>query len=532
MRLSIPRARAARSRSIVLALACAAGARAGAQAPARPTPETTYGVHVFNDQNATGISPAQAEFCARRYAGTQKQTRADADRYRAVNPDFLVLHYRLGQGLGYRVTSAPCNPNGPMNQIIDGTWVQEWPGDSAVQERWFWHLNGQRVLQCQWGWYLADTDDAAWRRWWSERILAELAHNDDDGLFADSFLVPSFMGGFQPAPPSVDPAWESAWSRKMERFMDFMRGRFEGRYRFVPNVGTWVTTRDTTDFAHADGVMIEGFGWDVWEQYGLEAFTTQSDRLLALTAQDKIVIGQCESIWSPEARMYSLANYLLIQGRHTFLNFEIGQDPEWWPEYDVPIGAPLADPPASTAGLWDPAKGVYTRPFSNGHVYLNAGHTTRAFALDAVYHRALPVGGGELPWEGVPPTSWRVDTVPVSSLTLAPGGAAVVLIDPTPHELVPDVVFAGQQATLRVRNATPGSSQHFFVARGAGSTARPELGVTLGLSPPRLGAVRTADAQGDASWTFTLPASTSDGWLSFQAAETGSTTQVVRVHVH
>ncbi|MBI5361872.1 MAG: hypothetical protein HZA53_01755, partial [Planctomycetes bacterium] len=252
-------------------------ATAHAQGPLRPTPDTTRGIHVFNDQNATGLTAAQVDFCARRYAGTQKQTRADADRYRAVNPDFLVLHYRLGQGLGYRHTTAPCTPNGAMNQIIDGTWVQEWPGDGAVLERWFWHQNGARTLQCQWGWYLADLDDAAWRRWWSERVLRELAHDDADGVFADSFLVPNYMGGFNPSLPAVDPAFETAWSGKLASFMDFMRERLGGAYRFVPNVGTWVTTRDATDFAHADGVFIEGFGYDVWEQYGLEAFTTQTD---------------------------------------------------------------------------------------------------------------------------------------------------------------------------------------------------------------------------------------------------------------
>ena len=49
--------------------------------------------------------------------------------------------------------------------VIDGTWVQEWPGDSAVNESWFWHQNGLRTLQCQWGWYLTDLDNTAWRTW-------------------------------------------------------------------------------------------------------------------------------------------------------------------------------------------------------------------------------------------------------------------------------------------------------------------------------------------------------------------------------
>lgn len=502
------------------------------QTPARPTPDTSYGVHVFDDQLATGLTAEQVDFCVRHFAGTQKQTRSDADRYRAVNPDFLVLHYRLGMGLGYRHTSAPCTPDGPYGAIIDGTWVQEWPGDAAVQEGWFWHTAGARTLQCQWGWYLTDLDQVPWRRYWSNRVLAELEHNDADGVFADSFLVPNYMGGFSPQLPIVDAAFEQGWSARLERFMDFMRGRFAGRYRFVPNVGTWVTTRDITDFRHADGVFIEGFGYDVWQQYGLEAFTTQGDRLLGLVAQEKVVIVQCYATDTPAKRLHSLASYLLLKGKHSFLNFESGQAPTWWPEYDVALGAPLANAPLTTAGLFDAAKGVYTRDYTNGRVFLNAGSTTRSFSLGATSWRAQPAGGGDVPANGVLPASWRVDTSPVSALTLAPGEGAIVLADPAPYELSTAIVFAGASATLRVRNATPGAPQYFFLARGPGATVYTPLGVTLALPHPRLAAIRVADAQGEASWTFTLAPSTAGASLAFQAAEAGATTQVRRLRVH
>jgi hypothetical protein len=244
------------------------------------------------------------------------------------------------------------------------------------------------------------------------------------------------------------------------------------------------------------------------------------------------VIGQCYRIDSSSQRMHSLANYFLIKGRHTFLNFETGQSPEWWPEYDVPLGTPLADPPATTAGLFDPAKGVYVRGYSNGNVYLNAGATTRSFPLGATYQRAIPVGGGNVPSSGVLPSTWRVDYTSVNALTLAPGEGAVVIVDTTPYELVPDIVFAGQQATMRVRNATPGSLQTFFVSRQLGVTPWPALGVTLDVATPRLGGFAIANLQGDASWTFTMPSSNTGALLWMQAAELGHTTQVARIHVH
>jgi hypothetical protein len=230
--------------------------------------------------------------------------------------------------------------------------------------------------------------------------------------------------------------------------------------------------------------------------------------------------------------MHSLANYLLIKGQHTFLNFELDQSPEWWPEYDIPLGEPLADAPLTTLGLFDPVKGVYTRAYSNGQVFLNAGWTTRSFSLGATYQRALPVGGGYVPSNGVLPSGWRVDYSSVNALTLAPGEGAVVLVDPTPYELLPTIVFAGQQATIRVKNATPGSVQTFFASRHPGTTPWPALGVTLAVANPRVGGFAVADAQGNASWTFTLSPLVAGATLHVQAAEAGHTTQVERIHAH
>lgn len=77
----------------------------------REMPDTTSGIHVFNDQtNAHTVE--LVEFTALRYAGTQKQTRAQADALRALDPDFIVLHYRFGMGLGERATPGNCVPKG------------------------------------------------------------------------------------------------------------------------------------------------------------------------------------------------------------------------------------------------------------------------------------------------------------------------------------------------------------------------------------------------------------------------------------
>jgi hypothetical protein len=48
-------------------------------------------------------------------------TRTDAHRLRAVNPDFMILHYRLGLGLGHRAAEGDCQPTGDWLQILDGS---------------------------------------------------------------------------------------------------------------------------------------------------------------------------------------------------------------------------------------------------------------------------------------------------------------------------------------------------------------------------------------------------------------------------
>jgi hypothetical protein len=257
----------------------------------RPLPDTTYGVHVFDDQLQQGLTEAQLAFWTKRVAGTQKMMRSEADRLRAHDPGFFVLHYRLGMGLGYRSTSSGCNPDGGYLQIIDGTWVQEWPGETSVAASWFESAAGQRRLQCQHGWYLMDLDDPGWRTYWTESVIAQLEHNDADAVFADSLMVPTYLGGWSPALAPYDPAFEEAWARRIERFMRFVKRRFGGQYLLIPNAGWWVTSRDSTDFAIADGMFIEGFGRDVWATFGHEGWRIQADRVLGHAAADKVKQG-------------------------------------------------------------------------------------------------------------------------------------------------------------------------------------------------------------------------------------------------
>lgn len=408
----------------------------------RPWPDTADGIHVFNDQidGLGNLSEAQIRFAAARYVGTQKMTRPDADRLRSLDPGFLILHYRLGLGLGYRVAEGDCAPTGGLIQIVDGDrWVQEWPGDGVVRAPWFFPwADAPRVYFCDFGWYLMDVANADYREWWTGEVLRQLAANDDDALFADSVSVPSFFGAdhWRPPLPVIDDAFEAAWSRRIDDWLAHVKARFGDRYLLLPNAGSWVTTRDRTTYGAADGVMIEGFAmWAPGQRFDAGDWRLQMDRVLGLATRDKVVIAQAypRGDGSPadvDDRLFTLASYLLVKGRRSYLNLETSRRVEWWPEYDVDLGAYVDAPPARVDALLERADGVspglYVRRYARGIVVVNPFAQPQPLDLERTMWSAQPVGGGEVPASGRT-DGWRIVYDPVQRLDVGPGGAAVLL---------------------------------------------------------------------------------------------------------
>ena len=399
----------------------------------RPWPDTNTGIHVFNDQLAYGLSEAQTQFAATHYAGAQKLTRSQADQLRAISPGFIVLHYRLGEGLGYRSVTDGCRPDGDWLAIVDGDdWVQEWPGDEGASASWFFPWSGSdRVLDCDWGWYLMELGDPSWRAYWHGEVLRQVRANADDGVFMDSLSVPNSLGTFDPPLPPLDLTFESAWSTRIAAWLSWLQSQPLGAYYLVPNVGSWITTRDVTDYSAADGLMVEGFAIEAdASPYALEDWRLQMNRILGATARGQAVVGQTCALGDQE-RMFTLGSYLLAKGARSYLNLDNGLDPEWWPEYDIPIGRPTEGARTSIEDLYDDVAGVYRRAFDNGFVLVNPTNpwdgsgTTAIVDLGGTYYLAECSRGGYLPEDGVPTGS--VTYRRVSSVTLPPYSTAVLL---------------------------------------------------------------------------------------------------------
>jgi hypothetical protein len=378
-----------------------------------PIPDTSNAIHVWQDQLPDSMTDAQIRFVARHVDGTQKIGLETARAIRALNPGFLVLHYRLGIG------------DGPVPFRIGNRWASDY-GSVKHHDSWFWHSVGRRVLNTQSDWYVMNPD-SGWRSYWASRVLYEARLLGDDGVFADSLSVPQYLGPDNFNPPFQFFVGEGAWTARIDRFMRYEEGRLRGRLRLIPNAGSWITTRDRTDYSIPDGVMIEGFAeGQPPGYYATSDWQLQMDRVLGLVRRGKVIIGQ--SYLQPRdltAREFVLGSYLLVKGSHTFINMWIGAEAQWFPEYSVQLGPALSPPPARIDALRQP-NGLYVRRYAHGVVVVNPGTRAARFGLATAMKLVRPIGGGAL--NGNADTrGWglRLQRVTGSVTIPAHGGAAL-----------------------------------------------------------------------------------------------------------
>jgi hypothetical protein len=349
----------------------------------RPIPDTAGAVHVWQDQLPDSMTDAQIRFVARHVDGTQKVSLGTAQRLRAINPGFLVLYYRLGIG------------DGPVPFRLGDGWASDY-GSVRHHDSWFWQSGGRRVLNTQSDWYVMNPD-SGWRSYWASSVLRNSSELGDDGVFADSLSVPQYLGPDNFAPPFRFFVGEGAWTARIDRFMRFEKARLHGRLWFIPNAGSWITTRDRIDYSIPDGVMIEDFAEGPPPgYYATSDWRLQMDRVLSLVRRGKVILAQSYlNAADMTARAFVLGSYLLVKGSHTFLNMWIGAEAQWFPEYGVDLG-PASDPPPSSIDSLRQANGLYVRRYARGVVVVNPGISARAMTFHDPVEVMRPVGGGAL----------------------------------------------------------------------------------------------------------------------------------------
>jgi hypothetical protein len=414
---------------------CAAGACIAAAAtiavgePAvfargRSFPDTRARIAILTDQLPGGMTDAQVRFAATHYVGTQKISLQLSQPLRAVNPAFLVLHYRLAMW-----QSAP-----HVNYVVDGLrWSNDYPFVTQ-HESWFWHNpDGRRVASNQDAKLLMNIADSDFRAYWRDSLIRQVKAGDYDGVFFDS-ASPALLqweartpldrrllgtgARFNRFPELAGRSWIAAWEDWIAE-LDAALAR-EG-IPLIPNVGTFATTWDNTNYGLTAGVFSEGFldpGLDTADWKAAAAQT------LALAQRNKIVILQNYLPSSDDVarRKYLLGGYLLVKGSRTYLEYFASSMLEWYPEWDLDLGAPLKQVATLDELAWS---GVYRREFEKGIVLVNPGTRSAQVDLGTTFRRVEPHGGGPVPASGM--SSGALGLSPATSVVVPPKSAEILL---------------------------------------------------------------------------------------------------------
>lgn len=394
------------------------------RAARREFPDTSSRIAILTDQ-FSGPNADQIRFAATHFVGSQKLSLDQTRALRKVNPNFLVLHYKLAIW-----QSAPNVP-----YIVDGThWSNDFP-EVTKHESWFWHTpDGRRVASDKDRKLLMNIADPGFRAYWKDVLVKQVEAGEYDGVFFDSAspallnfearnpIDPRLMGrgARQNLLPELgNKSWTTAWGDWMIDLDAHMSRR---GIPVIPNVGALVTTWDNTNYAAAAGAFLEQFSEPGFDPDDWIAATNQT---LSLVAKDRIVILQnyLNSPGETARRKYLLANYLLVKGRRTYLSYFANDNTmDWYPEWELNLG-PARTSATTVADLaW---RGLYRRDFTNGVVLVNPTNRSVEVGLEASLKRVEPVGGGPLDTRSRP--QGTITTSAVTTLTLPAKTAEILL---------------------------------------------------------------------------------------------------------
>ena len=178
-------------------------------------PSTANGIHIFEDQLPDGMSSAMTQFVATHTDGTQKELLSQTNQFRAINPNFTVLHYQLGTG------------NSPYDYIINDQWSSDFSYVNQ-QESWFAHqsysgepqspadLASGRVGNST-GWDQADIANPAWQQYTLNQVFQNMAATGSNGWFADSYTFGIGGAGYDNPIPDALSGHQRRQSRVLAR---------------------------------------------------------------------------------------------------------------------------------------------------------------------------------------------------------------------------------------------------------------------------------------------------------------------------
>ncbi len=408
--------------------------------PAGPTgrlfPDTTSSIAILTDQLPT-MNMAQMQFATSHYVGTEKQLVAVTDALRALNPNFIVLHYHLSMWQSARATTFIL-PDATACNGAPVCWSNDYD-TVTMNESWFWHnANDERVNSTADQKLLMNVSVSGFQQYWEQSLEDQVTAGEYDGIFFDSASPALLQGECGGNAANQDPrlagtnvkstvfpqlgnvTWIVAWQTWMKKLNDDLAAK---GIPLIPNTSAFTTTWDNTDYGLTAGIFDEGFAGT---NFAMADWTASTNELLKLSTVDKIMILQnylSGTDVGVSKRMYYLGNYLLVKGKHTYLEYFLDGALEWYPEWKIDLGAPVAGPAADVSSLLQ--SGVYRRDFAKGSVLVNPGGSSVTVSLGATYQRVVPSGGGAVDGSGAEPGSLSMQGV--TSVVVQPASAEIVL---------------------------------------------------------------------------------------------------------
>ncbi|MEP7126860.1 MAG: putative glycoside hydrolase [Byssovorax sp.] len=400
-----------------------AGGGGGVRGIAR-FPATSSAIGVLVDQLPGGLSAAQIQLAATRFAGSRKLTLSISAPLRAINPGFVVLHDHL----------AMWQPAPGTTFILDGKNLGNDYSKVGGHESWFWHTTGgQRVTSVVDGKWLMNVADPGFQGYWIQSIAQQITAGEYDGVLLGS-ASPVLLQSEAQAPPeprltgtgardNVIPelgnktfiqAW-TAWIVTLDAALG------SKALALIPAVGPGITSWDTTPYDLTAGAFSEGYADPAFAEAD---WARSTNLLLSLAAKGKIVILQ-NTLSAPDdvaRRMYYLANYLLVRGNRSYLDYFAAGPMEWYPEWGLELGAATSTGAKVDDLLKD---GVYRRDFEKGIVLVNPTSSPVTVALGKTMQRVVPSGGGAVEADGV--AKGTITTTSVTSVDVAARGAEILI---------------------------------------------------------------------------------------------------------
>ena len=201
------------------AAATAASCRAAARFP-----DTFSSIAILTDQLPSGMPAAQQQFAATHYVGTEKQLLPDTQALRAINPDFIVLHYHLAMWQSARRLHHQRDELG--QRPLDGDAERD-AGSGTTRPA---TTSADRVTAPD-GKFLMNVSVQGFADYWVQSLEQQVADGQYDAIMFDS-ASPSLLQGWcggSGAGPGPAPRGDGGEGHERSRSSATRRGSTRGR---------------------------------------------------------------------------------------------------------------------------------------------------------------------------------------------------------------------------------------------------------------------------------------------------------------